>query len=47
MKISKNLDGELETTTPFRSFELFITAEPSSAVTAPKGERMLWATIAK
>lgn len=47
MKISKDLDGELNTTTPFRAFELFITAESSSAVTAPNGERVLWATITK
>lgn len=46
LKISEDRDGELQTVTPFHSFELFITAEPSSAVTAPNGERVLWATVA-
>jgi hypothetical protein len=45
LKIGKELDGELETMTPFKSFELFITAEPSSGVTAPRGERILWTTV--
>ncbi len=47
LKVSKDLDGELETVTPFKSFELFITAEPSPAITQPKGERILWAAINK
>jgi hypothetical protein len=47
LKIGKNLDGHLETVTPFRSFELFITPEPSTSVTAPNGERALWTTISK
>lgn len=47
LKISKDLDGQLETVTPFHSFELFITPEPSSAVTTPNGERALWTTITK
>jgi len=47
LKIDKNLDGRLETVTPFHSFDLFITPEPSSAVTTPNGERALWTTITK
>jgi hypothetical protein len=47
LKISKNLDGERDTVTPFHSFELFITPEPSSSVTTPNGERALWTTITK
>jgi hypothetical protein len=47
LKIGKNLDGELETVTPFKSFELFITAEPSTSVTGPNGERILWANVSK
>lgn len=47
LKINKDLDGELDTVTPFHSFELFITPEPSSSVTTPNGERALWTTITK
>jgi hypothetical protein len=47
LKISKNLDGELDAVTPFHSFELFITPESSSSVTTPNGERALWTTITK
>jgi hypothetical protein len=47
LKISKNLDGHLETITPFKSFELFVTAEASGAITQPHGERILWTSISK
>jgi hypothetical protein len=45
LRIGKELDGVLETVTPYKSFELFITAEPSSAVMAPHDDRILWTTV--
>jgi len=45
LRISEDRDGQLDTVTPFHSFELFITAESSTAVTVPNGERVLWATV--
>jgi hypothetical protein len=47
LKIGKNLDGELVTITPFKSFEIFVTAEASGAITQPHGERILWTSISK
>ncbi len=44
-KIGKNQDGKLKTTTPFKSFVLFITPESSSEITQPSGDRILWASI--
>jgi hypothetical protein len=34
--------GELQTITPLRDFELFVTAEPSSDVVEPTGPPLLW-----
>jgi hypothetical protein len=47
LKIDQDLGGSLETTTPFHSFELFITAESSSSVTTPTSQRALWATVTR
>ena len=38
-------DGELETSTKLRSFELFITAEPSPTNHEPWGEKLMWTEI--
>ena len=37
--------GSLDTTTPLKSFDVFITAEPSSTAQAPTGEKMLWGRV--
>jgi hypothetical protein len=42
---SEALDGELETLTPLRQFELFITAEASAEVTEPTGDPVLLTTV--
>lgn len=40
--VDKNLNGKLETVTPLRTFELFITAELSGQIQQPYGEPLLW-----
>ena len=40
--VDKNLSGELQTTTPLSSFDLFITAEESIQVQQPSGQQLLW-----
>lgn len=47
LKVDSDLNGDLSTTTPFHSFELFITAESSAAVTKPTSDRALWATVSR
>jgi Tfp pilus assembly protein PilZ len=34
--------AELETTTPFDKFEVFVTVEPSDQATSPTGAKVLW-----
>jgi hypothetical protein len=43
--VNSDLIGEMETVTPLRSFELFITPESSHTVTAPTGKILLSARI--
>jgi hypothetical protein len=38
-------EGNLETDTPLKSFQVFITAEPSTTNTTPWGEKLLWTEI--
>ncbi len=45
LKVDQSLNGSLETVTPFREFELFVTAEPSATVTAPSNQALLWTTV--
>lgn len=42
--MGEDQEGKLETSTPFKSFEVFVTAEKDAQVTASRGERVLWAT---
>jgi hypothetical protein len=42
LAVDKDLSGELQTTTPLSSFDLFITAEQSGQVQQPVGEKLLW-----
>ncbi len=45
LKIDKNLKATFETSTPFKSFDVFVTAEQDSRVTSPSGPEVLKATI--
>lgn len=45
LEVGDDHEGELKTTTPFKNFEVFVTTEKDAQVTAPRGERVLWATI--
>jgi hypothetical protein len=45
LKIDGDLNGDLTTTTPYHSFDLLITPEPSAAVTKRTNNRALWATV--
>jgi hypothetical protein len=39
--VDKDLNGKLETVTPLRVFDLFLTAEPSARAMAPTGKELL------
>jgi hypothetical protein len=43
--VNSDLSGRMETVTPLRSFELFITPESSQTVSAPTGKTLLSARI--
>ncbi|MGC4116803.1 MAG: hypothetical protein QM765_20035 [Myxococcales bacterium] len=43
--VDNNLNGKLETVTPLQSFQLFVTAEPAGAITAPTGTPILETTV--
>jgi hypothetical protein len=45
VRVDDDREAELETATPFKEFQLFVTAEPSAAAEAPTGERLLVANI--
>ena len=45
--VNKDLEGNLTTVTPYRQFDLFVTAEPVPNSTAPTGEQLLTTTIRK
>jgi len=42
LTVDKKLNGELNTVTALRSFDLFVTAESSGQVQAPAGQPLLW-----
>lgn len=42
LTVDKKLNGELNTVTALRTFDLFITAEASGQVQAPTGQPLLW-----
>lgn len=44
LAVDDGLNGSLQAITPFKSFELFITAEQAPDVRAPAGEPLLWTT---
>lgn len=43
--VDKDLSGKLTATTPYRNFEVFVTAETSSQIEDPSGERLLWGNV--
>ena len=43
LAVDDDLSGELNTVTPLRDFELFVTVEPASDVAQPTGPPLLWA----
>lgn len=47
LKVDKDLNGTLQTVTPFHSFDLFITAEGSGQVQSPAGKRLLWTSYSR
>ena len=47
LTVNKDLSAELNATTPLKNFELFVTAESSSQVQDPEGDRLLWATVSQ
>jgi hypothetical protein len=45
LKMDKNLKATFETATPFKSFDVFVTAEQDVRATSPSGPEVLKATI--
>ncbi len=45
LKLDSDLNGRITTTTPLRTFDLFITPESSQTATFPSGPRVLFARI--
>ncbi|WP_306599067.1 hypothetical protein [Geothrix sp. 21YS21S-2] len=42
LKTEKDREGKIKTVTPFKAFQLFVTAEANGEVQAPMGTRLLW-----
>ncbi|MBX7116859.1 MAG: hypothetical protein K1X64_21215 [Myxococcaceae bacterium] len=45
LKVDRNLDGMLSTVTPYKEFQVFITAEPTEAAVTPTGQQLLLASV--
>jgi len=45
LAVGKDLEGKLDATTPYRQFDIFVTAEPEPGSTAPTGEQLLTTSI--
>ena len=45
LAVNKDQEGEFNTTTAYRQFDLFVTAEPEAGSSAPTGEQLLSTTI--
>jgi hypothetical protein len=46
LKVDDNLNGSITAVTPLRSFEVYITAEPSQMSEWPTGKPLLYTTVA-
>ena len=47
LKVDKGLNGELKTVTPYKRFEVIVTAEKSPQVKSPTGPQVLTANVAQ
>ncbi|MGH9445587.1 MAG: hypothetical protein ACRD3O_07675 [Terriglobia bacterium] len=47
LEVGKNLDGQFKTVTPYKDFDVFVTAEQSPQVRSPDGNRVLSAHISR
>ncbi len=45
LAVGKDLEGKLDAVTPYRQFDVFVTAEPEPGSTAPTGEQLLTTSI--
>jgi hypothetical protein len=45
LKMNKNLEANFETVTPFKSFDVFVTAESDFGIKGPFGAQVLTATV--
>ena len=45
LKMDKNLKANFETSTPFKNFDVFVTAEQDFRATSPSGQEVLKATV--
>ena len=45
LQVDGDLNGSLKTTTPYRSFQLFVTAEATPTVTMPRGQELFQANV--
>lgn len=45
LRVNDKLDGDLETTTPYEAFDIFVTGEDHPNTTAPSGPEVLRGTI--
>lgn len=45
MKVGDNLKGNFQTVTPYKNFDIFVTAEQDGSVKTPSGEPVLRATV--
>ena len=45
LKMDKNLNAAFKTTTPLKSFDVFVTAEQDPRIKGPSGQEVLKATI--
>lgn len=44
--VDDNLNGSFDGVTPLKSFDLFITAEPTQSASTPTGKTLLYTTVA-
>jgi hypothetical protein len=47
LRVNDDLQGSLETSTPYKQFDLFVTAENNPRVTAPTGPQILHTTVSR
>lgn len=42
LQVNQDLQGTLDSVTPLKSFEVFVTPEASASVQQPSGQKLLW-----